>query len=53
MYSQEELERLTFAWLRRKKLEALLVANAVGELLGGGKTQKKTPDDFWAELERL
>lgn len=54
-YSQEELERLTFAFIRRKKFEARIIANEIGSLFGGKKESQDriSPDQMWELVESL
>jgi hypothetical protein len=48
--SQEELEHLAVSWMRRKQLEARLVAVEVGRLFSGEKRRHASPDDAWSEF---
>lgn len=53
--AQDELERLTLAWVRRKRFEAMLVAGEVGRLFAGGRARsdERTPDEMWALIEGM
>lgn len=54
-YTQQELERLAFAWLRRKKLEARLIATEVWAPLSKEKKsdERISPEEMIALLETL
>lgn len=52
-YTQDEIEHLALAYVRRKRFEAQLIAAEIGALWGGGgkRRESMTAEEAWALLE--